>query len=96
MSKIPKTTQMKTVDIVSAIVDPNSLGINIRTKNSNGEIEGYFVPTEVWGRIPPNKNAAQELEKIARILNGYKEDSNGEWVPVENFKSRKINIETES
>jgi hypothetical protein len=96
MSKLPKTTQIKTVEVVSAIVEPDTKGINIRVENEKGELEGYFVPLEAWGRIPPDKDPALELEKIARIFNGYRESHDGDWEPIENFKRKKINIETQS
>ena len=66
----PSVTQTKRVEIISAIVEPDASGINIRAKNERGELEGYFVPSDAWGRIPPGKEPAIELEKIARILNG--------------------------
>lgn len=96
MAKIPKTTQERQLEVISAIVEPNASGINLRAKNERGELEGLFVPAEVWGRIPPGKDPAIELEKIARILNGYREVSNGEWEPVENFQPRIINLKIES
>jgi len=96
MAKIPLTTKNKIVEVISAIMEPDASGINIRAKNERGELEGYFVPAEVWGRIPPNKHPAIELEKIARILNGYKETPVNEWEPVPNFQPKKINIEIES
>jgi hypothetical protein len=81
--------------IVSAIVEPDGSGINIRAKNEKGEVEGLFTPAETWGKIPVGKNPAVELEKIARILNGYRENQFGEWEVVENFKPKIINLNIE-
>lgn len=89
-----KFSNQKTVEVISAIVEPDSSGISIRVKNEKNELEGFFVPKDAWGKIPKNSSAERELGVIANLFNGLRLNENQEWVPVENFKYKKITIET--
>ena len=97
---------MKTIKarVESAILDDNVKGIFLVYTDMTGkekdyisskeEQTGVFVPTEVWGRIPKDKNPRIELQKIVDLLNGFKKNGR-EIESIPDWESKIINIEVE-
>ena len=57
-------------EILFATVSEDASGILIRARNvENNELLARFVPAEVWGKIPPDKDPRKELQDIADSLN---------------------------
>ena len=60
-------------NIILATVPSDASGIQLRLAHEKtGEISMFFLPKEQCGRIPPNSNPKEELEKLAEVMKGKK------------------------
>jgi len=79
-------------EIILSTVADDASGIHIRLRGEDKNIYVCFTPKDVWGKIPDDKDPKKELQKIADLLNGYKELPNGDIIKIPGFVPKIVTL----
>lgn len=90
-TEFKKQNKIKGEIILATVADDDS-GLHIRLRGEDKNIYVCFTPKEVWGRIPPDKNTKEELQKIVDLLNGYTELPNGDISRIPGFVPKIVTL----